>query len=67
MISLVQFGINKHLLIFSRTTNCTRPTGSCNLLVHKAFLMCVENVEMDNSLKCVLFIKVSGQITSATL
>ena len=32
-----------------------------------AFLMNVENVEMDNSLKCVLFIKVSGQITSVTL
>ena len=30
MIFLVQFGINKHLLIFSKTTNCTRPTGSCN-------------------------------------
>ena len=28
MIFLVQFGINKHLLIFSKTTNCTRPTGS---------------------------------------
>ena len=26
-----------------------------------AFLMYVENLEMDNSLKCVLFIKVSGQ------
>ena len=32
-----------------------------------AFLMNVENLEMDNSLKCVLFIKVSGQITSVTL
>ena len=32
-----------------------------------AFLMYVENLEMDNSLKCVLFIKVSGQITSNTL
>ena len=30
MISLVQFGINKHLLIFSNITNCTRPTGSYN-------------------------------------
>ena len=28
------------------------------------FLRYVENLEMDNSLKCVLFIKVSGQITS---
>ena len=27
----------------------------------------LENLEMDNSLKCVLFIKVSGQITSDTL
>ena len=25
MIFLVQFGINNHLLIFSKTTNCTRP------------------------------------------
>ena len=33
----------------------------------RAFLMNVENLEMDNSLKCVLFIKVSGQITSVTL
>ena len=33
MIFLQQFGMNEHLLIFSRTTNCTRPTGSCNLLV----------------------------------
>ena len=30
MIFLVQFGINKHLLIFSKTTNCNRPTGSYN-------------------------------------
>ena len=32
-----------------------------------AFLMCVENLEMNNSLKWALFIKVSGQITSNTL
>ena len=32
MIFLVQFGINKHLLIFSKTTNCTRPKGSCNFV-----------------------------------
>ena len=30
MIFLVQFGINKHLLIFSKTANCTRFTGSSN-------------------------------------
>ena len=29
---LVQFGINKHSSIFSKTTNCTRPTGSCNFV-----------------------------------
>ena len=29
--------------------------------------MCVENLEMNNSLKWVLFIKISGQITSNTL
>ena len=34
--------------------------------VHR-FLMCVENLEMNNSLKWALFIKVSGQITSNTL
>ena len=32
MIFLVQFGINKHLQIFLKTTNCTRPTGSCNFV-----------------------------------
>ena len=32
MICLVQFGINKHLSIFSKTTNCTRPKGSCNFV-----------------------------------
>ena len=32
MIFLVQFGINKDLLIFSKTTNCTRPTGSYNFV-----------------------------------
>ena len=32
-----------------------------------AFLMYVENLEMNNSLKWALFIKVSGQITSDTL
>ena len=32
MIFLVQFGINKRLLVFSKTTNCTRPTGSCNFV-----------------------------------
>ena len=33
----------------------------------RAFLMYVENPEMDNSPKWVFFIKVSGQITSDTL
>ena len=33
----------------------------------EAFLMNVENLEIDNSLKCVLFIKVSSKITSDTL
>ena len=32
MIFLVQFGINKLLLIFSKTTNCARPTGSFNFV-----------------------------------
>ena len=35
--------------------------------IRKAFLMYVENLEMNNSLKWALFIKVSGQITSNTL
>ena len=33
----------------------------------QAFLMYVENLEMDNLLKWVLFMKVSSQITSDTL
>ena len=32
MIFLVQFGINKHLLIFSKTTNCTGPMGLRNFV-----------------------------------
>ena len=32
MIFLVQFRINKHLRIFSKTTNCTHRTGSCNFV-----------------------------------
>ena len=32
MIFLVQFEINKHLLIFSKTTNCIRSTGSYNIV-----------------------------------
>ena len=35
--------------------------------IRKTFLMYVENLEMNNSLKWALFIKVSGQITSNTL
>ena len=38
MIFLVQFGINKHLLIFSKTTNCTCPKGSCNFVSKKIYL-----------------------------
>ena len=34
---------------------------------HWAFLMYVENLEMDNSLKWALFIKVNGQIRSDRL
>ena len=33
----------------------------------RVFLMYAENLEMDNSLKRVLFIEVSGQMTSDTL
>ena len=32
MIILVQFGINKHLLIFLKTTNCTSPLGESNFV-----------------------------------
>ena len=32
MIFLVQFRINKHSLIFSKTKNCTRHTSSCNFV-----------------------------------
>ena len=37
MIFLVQFGINKHLLIFSKTTNCPHPMGLCNFVSLKKF------------------------------
>ena len=37
MIFLVQFGTRKHLLILSKTTNCTRPTFSCNFVSLKKF------------------------------
>ena len=37
MIFLVQFEINKRLWIFSKTTNCTRPTGLCNFVSLKKF------------------------------
>ena len=33
MIFLVQFGINKQLLIFLKTTNCIRHMGSCNFVI----------------------------------
>ena len=33
MIFFVQFGINKDLLNFSKTTNCNRPTGSYNFFL----------------------------------
>ena len=33
MIFLVQFGINKQLLIFAKTTNCIRHMGSCNFVI----------------------------------
>ena len=39
VIFLVQFGINKHLSIFSKTTNCTRPTESCNFVSLKKNLL----------------------------
>ena len=39
MIFLMQFGINKHLLIFSKTTNCTHPTGSYNFVSLKKNLL----------------------------
>ena len=32
----MKFGLNKHLHIF-RTTNCTRPRGSCNFVVFEKF------------------------------
>ena len=32
IIFLMQFGINEHLLIFSKTTNCIHPMGSCNFV-----------------------------------
>ena len=32
MIFLTQFRINKYLLLFSKTTNCTCPSGWCNFI-----------------------------------
>ena len=32
IIFFVQFGSNKYLLIFLKTTNCTRPTGSSKFI-----------------------------------
>ena len=49
--------------LFSMFTN-DLPTS---VVSGSAFLMYVENLEMNNSLKWALFIKVSGQITSNTL
>ena len=37
MIFLVQFGINVHLYIFFKTTNCTRPMGSYNFVFEKIY------------------------------
>ena len=41
MIFLVQFGINKHLLIFSKTTNCPHPMGFCNFVSLKKLLVLI--------------------------
>ena len=38
---LVQFGINKHLLIFSKTTNCTSPRACAILLVFENIYSCL--------------------------
>ena len=37
----VRFGINKQLLIFSKTTNCSRPTGWWNFVSLWKFYLCL--------------------------
>ena len=39
---VVQFEIKKHLYIFSKTTNCTRPTSSCNFTRAYLFQIALE-------------------------
>ena len=41
--------------------------GPGGIQIRRAFLMYVENLEMNNLLKWALFIKVSGQVRSDTL
>ena len=60
MIFLVQFAINKHMLIFSKTTNCTRPTGSSNFVgLWKNLLMLIYSKLLSKS--CDYFYQHSSQ------
>ena len=62
MIFLVQFGINKHLLIFSKTTNCTRPMCSCNFVsLIKNFLVLIYSKLHSKS--CDYLYKLNKRIT----
>ena len=56
MIFLVQFGINKHLLIFSKTTNCTRPMGSYNFIsLKKNLLALIYRNHVTTYTNCTMF------------
>ena len=56
MIFLMQFGINKHLLIFSKTTNCTHPTGSYNFVsLKKNLLVLIYRNHVTTYTNCTMF------------
>ena len=56
-----------HTNIYNSAMNIIAQMIISQLELGRAFPMYVENLEMDNLLKWVLFMKVSGQITSDTL
>ena len=63
MIFLLQFGINKRLLIFSKTTNCTRPIGSCNFVSLWKNLLALINSKLHSKLCDYLYCTPLSSIT----
>ena len=63
MIFLLQFGINKRLLIFSKTTNCTRPIGSCNFVRLWKNLLALINSKLHSKLCDYLYCTPLSSIT----